>query len=199
MTLLHESVQCFPSGRMYELQADLVRESHDAQFRTPTAAERHEIAINRSAARYLDVEVWANQTSLIMALLQSGAVEGVDWDHVSSPYPDPSDWDAQRCLDFALERGIPLPIMASPDDAVDESPGGWLDAARIACGSEPDGVDIYEWWLVSPWLALRLREQDQPVLDTDYGAWWGRTCTGQGILLDGTLQAIAAQSLARLN
>jgi len=30
----------------------------------------------------------------------------------------------------------------------------------------------------------------EPILESDYGTWWGRTCTGQAIQLDGTIQKI---------
>lgn len=53
--------------------------------------------------------------------------------------------------------------------------------------------DIYEWWLVDHWLCSKLRDIGQPVLDNGYGCWWGRTCTGQSMLMDGTLQAIALE------
>ena len=34
-------------------------------------------------------------------------------------------------------------------------------------GFEPSPQDIFEWWLVSDWLADKLREFEQPVLTTD--------------------------------
>lgn len=57
-----------------------------------------------------------------------------------------------------------------------------------------DGSDIqeiFEWWLVSKWLATELSKQGEPILTTAYGSYWGRTCTGQSIILDGTIQEIA--------
>ena len=58
-------------------------------------------------------------------------------------------------------------------------------------GFDPQPQEIYEWWAVTEWLADKLIEFGQPVLKNDYGQWWGRTCTGQAIILDGTLQKIA--------
>lgn len=55
--------------------------------------------------------------------------------------------------------------------------------------------EIYEWWLVSDWLADKLEEIGEPVIRNGFGDWWGRTCTGQGFLMDGTLQAIAREFL----
>ncbi len=59
-----------------------------------------------------------------------------------------------------------------------------------------DGSDInevYEHWLVSDWLLEKLREQEEPILETDYETWWGRTCSGQAIKLDHNIQELAYQ------
>ena len=50
--------------------------------------------------------------------------------------------------------------------------------------------EIYEWWLVSPWLSKRLLMEDEPILDNDYGVWWGRCTTGQAISQDYVIQKI---------
>ena len=50
--------------------------------------------------------------------------------------------------------------------------------------------DIFEWWLITPWFSNKLKEQGEPILDNDYGVWWGRTCTGQAILLDSVISQI---------
>ena len=59
-----------------------------------------------------------------------------------------------------------------------------------------DGSDInevYEHWLVSDWLLTKLKEQEEPILETDNETWWGRTCTGQSIKLDYNIQELAYQ------
>lgn len=50
--------------------------------------------------------------------------------------------------------------------------------------------EIYEWWLVSPWLAKKLIIEGVPVLENNYGTWWGRCTTGQAIVLDDVIQRI---------
>lgn len=50
--------------------------------------------------------------------------------------------------------------------------------------------EIYEWWLISPWLSRKLLIEGQPVLDNDYGIWWGRCATGQAISMDYVIQQI---------
>jgi len=53
--------------------------------------------------------------------------------------------------------------------------------------------EVYEHWLVSDWLLDKLREQEEPILETDYAVWWGRTCSGQAIKLDHNIQELAYQ------
>jgi len=53
--------------------------------------------------------------------------------------------------------------------------------------------EIYEWYLVSDWFIDKLREINEPVIDNDYGEYWGRCCTGQAIYLDYEIQELAYQ------
>lgn len=50
--------------------------------------------------------------------------------------------------------------------------------------------EVYEWYLVPQDIADRLRDIGEVILETDFGftQYWGRTCTGQDVLLDGTFQ-----------
>lgn len=62
---------------------------------------------------------------------------------------------------------------------------------NIHCQEE----DIYEWWLVSRWLADKLEDNKEPILRTCFGTFWGRTCTGQSIIADGIIQEIVKDSI----
>lgn len=55
---------------------------------------------------------------------------------------------------------------------------------------ETEPAEIYEWYKVSGWLCEKLKEQGQPVISIDN--IWGRTCTGQAVLLDGVITRICA-------
>ena len=56
-----------------------------------------------------------------------------------------------------------------------------------------DVNEIFEHWVVSDWLEHQLEKLEEPLLKTDYQNWWGRTCTGQAILLDYNIQELAYQ------
>jgi len=54
-----------------------------------------------------------------------------------------------------------------------------------------DIQEVFEHWLCSDWFIDRLKEQNEPILETDLETWWGRTCTGQSIYLDHNIQELA--------
>ena len=56
-----------------------------------------------------------------------------------------------------------------------------------------DTQEVYEHWLCSNWFISKMKEQDEPILETDFETWWGRTCTGQSIYLDYNIQELAYQ------
>jgi len=58
---------------------------------------------------------------------------------------------------------------------------------------EPEPQEIYQWWIVSDWLADKLEQHGEPVLRNNFGVWWGRTCCGQAIESDGVIQDIAKE------
>ena len=56
-----------------------------------------------------------------------------------------------------------------------------------------DMQEVYEHWLCSDWFISQMKKQDEPILETDFETWWGRTCTGQSIYLDYNIQELAYQ------
>ena len=56
--------------------------------------------------------------------------------------------------------------------------------------SGEDAQEIFEWWVVSDWLAKKLEERGEPILEYGQTTWWGRCTTGQAILLDGVITDI---------
>lgn len=76
---------------------------------------------------------------------------------------------------------------ALKDDGYDE-----IEIIMIRDNGE-DIQTVFEWWRVSDWLLEKLAKQGEPVLRTDYGDYWGRTCTGQAIALDHVIQEIHSE------
>lgn len=56
---------------------------------------------------------------------------------------------------------------------------------------EPKAKEPLEWWQVSKYLYSLLDAIEEPVFEADWGYYWGRTCSGQAVELDGTIQECA--------
>lgn len=48
--------------------------------------------------------------------------------------------------------------------------------------------DIFEYYLVSDYLGEKLKAINEPIMNLSTCSLWGRTCTGQAIEMDGTIQ-----------
>lgn len=146
--------------------------------------------------------------------------EGFSWDSVENLRPDPRDWAAEQCRAWLQEAGhagperqmitcdtcagygqdVKDPIgtkcdtcmgigeVLAPDDDTE-----YLDVLRQAVDDNAQDAEVYEWYLVDPWLCARLRDIGEVVIDNGFGEWWGRCATGQALIMDGVLQKIAAK------
>lgn len=52
--------------------------------------------------------------------------------------------------------------------------------------------DVFEWWAISDYFMRQLRERGYVVYTDSYYNYWGRTTTGQAILLDGIVSRICS-------
>ena len=55
---------------------------------------------------------------------------------------------------------------------------------------ENEPQEIFEWWIVTGYLYHKLKKKGEPVLEWGNNWYWGRTTTGQAILLDGVITSI---------
>lgn len=55
---------------------------------------------------------------------------------------------------------------------------------------EDEVQEIFEWWMVSSMLYNDLKGQGEPVVSDGSNNYWGRTTTGQAIMLDGVISQI---------
>jgi hypothetical protein len=58
---------------------------------------------------------------------------------------------------------------------------------------EQDGThqEAYEWWIVDDWIADKLKERDEIILECEYFTAWGRGTSGQAIEMDSIILDIA--------
>jgi len=59
------------------------------------------------------------------------------------------------------------------------------------CDSEPQ--EVYQWYIVSDWIYRQLRDIGCVVAEWKGQYWWGRTCCGQSMEMDGTFQRISKE------
>lgn len=51
--------------------------------------------------------------------------------------------------------------------------------------------EILEWWLVDRWIGDKLHSHQEAIILSNFGCWWGRTCSGQDICMDSVINDIA--------
>jgi len=64
---------------------------------------------------------------------------------------------------------------------------------RNECRTRPWTTGDDDLWRVSTWFCRQLDEIGEVTISNGYGSWWGRCCTGQNYICDGTLQCVAAR------
>lgn len=51
--------------------------------------------------------------------------------------------------------------------------------------------EVFSWYSCSDWLCDKMRDMGYPVIDNDYGKWYGRTTFGQMIAMDYNIRHLA--------
>ena len=142
--------------------------------------------------RIISRDVLYCQSCLVDDILRHGMeTDGPSFDDVEGLYPDPSGWTAEQCEEWITDNGCDLPDHPGDTDDTDD----YLDALAETVNENAEAAEIYEWWLVTDWLARKLRDQGEAILKSQGCIWWGRQCTGQAIKLDPTMYDIAASLL----
>jgi predicted RNA-binding Zn-ribbon protein involved in translation (DUF1610 family) len=59
---------------------------------------------------------------------------------------------------------------------------------------EYQDAEIFEWYVVTDWLASKLEENGECILKSDCETWWGRQCTGQAVYMDDVISKIVEQT-----
>jgi len=103
-------------------------------------------------------------------------IEFFSWDEVENLYPKWEDHGEGICLECE-----------DTETDIDTN-----DLCESCFSNDCNPQDIFEWWTVDAWMADRLLSHGEPVLDNDFGRWWGRTTTGQSIKIDYVIAEIVA-------
>lgn len=144
------------------------------------------------AKRLIQTEILHGQTMLVsnlLAAVECGANGGLlCWEDVVNVH-------RCRCPECGEE--------ITQGDHEDPEGLSWLFHCE-SCGRYDDDADEtpqdimeLEWWLVTPRMHEDLQALGEPVLTDGQSHWWGRTCSGQAIELDGTIQEVANRLIER--
>jgi len=120
--------------------------------------------------KFIQPHIYRNQTALLITL-QEKDIDGFYFDDIENFY--------------MTDKEILNSIGSYDEDMSDQE---IIDEVR---NNGEDINEIFEWYLVSDWFLDRLREINEPVIDNDYGEYWGRCGTGQSIYLDHNIQELA--------
>lgn len=94
---------------------------------------------------------------------------------------------------LGAKRIADLHVFYGQNEVVEELiRAGKIDEEYMYPFVDTDG-EVFEWWLVSPYLARELKEQSEVIIDALGCHWWGRTTSGQAIYMDGVIQEIAGE------
>ena len=122
---------------------------------------------------FIHPHIFRNQSSLITHL-QGQEVEGFNSEDIENEYLTDEEIIKYHLDEIELNEN-------SKEVTID-----MLDDFRL-----DNPQEIFEWYLVSDWFLDRLREINEPIIDNDYGEYWGRCGTGQAIYLDHNIQELA--------
>ena len=179
-----KSMQLWPGGESVRVKGtgDALRVQAKGVWRKPASAMAYKVRVEELAETYVERDVLCCDSALVTDMMKA-EVKGFSIDDVRNMYPDPSDWDEDVCHGFLDDRGV------SYDEEDD------LDHLKEKI-RDCDPNEAYEWWRVTEWLAKKLDDLGEIILENDYGYWWGRGCTGQQMIMDGTLQEVARKALS---
>ena len=124
------------------------------------------------------------------------------WDDVTNLYKDNSDEIAEKQEEIdtieSEDRYTELNDKYNNDELTEDEETEYtalverIDSLQSKIeeleAEQEDQQEIYEWWMVSSYLADKLSAYGEPIIEGEN--IWGRTCSGQAILLDSVISSI---------
>ena len=133
-----------------------------------------EISKHEKLQKLVDREVLYNESMLVDNLINIGKFS---YEDVENYYPK-VDREAPTLNCTTCGENVP----------VDENE---------LCKNCQEPNEIFEWWRCTDWLITQLAKRGEPILRTEYGDYWGRTCTGQAIAMDSIMEEIYDETIGK--
>ena len=188
--------------------------NHQAKSEDLTRQELAQRLVDREVL--LCVSVLVSDLSVLLCNADSGALKQVSTSYeeiidlsTNSDYLDPvrrhiEDLERTDLLELAEDQLDEIPETMSFQDIrkalITKVEAMDMDDLRSYADDlnvEPDESEVYEYWVVTGWLAAHLRDYGEKVGDICDLNVWGRTCTGQSMTLDHVIQQIAVDFYAQ--
>lgn len=188
------TIQLWPGGESITYRGDIdgpakqkrLKGRNEARWRQGTAADWRKVRIEVRAEMYGERDIHGCDSSLVGDLITAGysgelpreLQEGFGCDEIRNTYADPSDWDAERCREYAEEHDLDLPevpVVECPDCDEDstERAAGTCQTCKAGQGEvpEPDYEedDSAHGWLTEARDICREHAQDNPA---EVYEWW---------------------------
>ena len=169
----------------------VLRKAHEIKYGKKSS--NGSIARGGEINELADSHIFQNQTALVNKLIDNGIIED---DDIKYSFTFSID-DEQGITELTYEqleeykKGLETEL----ESVSSEEEKNKLQK-KLAQLEEIEALprEIFEWHLVSPWLAEQLLKQSQTVIMNEYGNWWGRTTTGMNYENDSVLKEIAKES-----
>lgn len=136
----------------------------------------------RALERFVEEEVRANVTCLINRLIDLGEEEypiiAYDWQEAAEEAGWQKDATSGAITRWTEAEGH-------------EEANSWQQACELHPYIEPVEREIFQYFIVSSFLADELEAEGEPIVHDYYGQpIWGRTTFGQSIAIDGCIMRI---------
>ena len=153
--------------------------------------------------KFVEREVYCCVTSMTEYILSKGYEDRESpfcMDDVENIYLDNSQEidklkeqkeELENELEELQEQIDPAPAIEEKIEKLENKISSIEDKIEELENEQEDPQEVFEWWMCSNWLIDKLAKHNEPVLK-DEGIW-GRTCSGQAILLDGVISRICEE------
>ena len=143
-------------------------------------------------SKFVDNNIYCCQSMLVEHLFEKAVFDYSDV--VNYDTPD-EDWIEKRMAEMKEQgaQGIDGNVFIEDghkDNTYTEEEYREFAIEECEANGDMQPQEIFEWYVCSDWLIKQLEKQKEPILHTDYGSWWGRTCAGQSIFLDSVIERI---------
>ncbi|MFA5240430.1 MAG: zinc ribbon domain-containing protein [Phycisphaerae bacterium] len=154
----------------------------------------HNSSINQDIKRrFVERDVLACFSYEMESVLRAGI------NYQDKEYPLPTAEDIQNAYEYKCPD---CGEVFNPDDNCQErEKDGQSVFVCPACGKcyesqgdlENEPQEVFEWWIITEWLAKKLLAHNEPIIEWGNNWYWGRTCSGQAILLDSVISQICEE------